>query len=205
MLVYIFDEETKEFLREEEAHLDPLETQLKGENVYLLPANATFEKPLDKKEGKAIIFDGSSWKLVDDNRGKFTIKDNQIEEIKTLDPVERVLTDEELNGLNNGTLIIVNNEVMEKPAPTIEEQNELIRQTRQQLFTEQADPLKYDYEECLARYGETDERTIEVKNVWLAKKDEIRENNPYISEPTETKAFEVLDDSESAGLSWKNE
>ena len=66
-----------------------------------------------------------------------------------------------------------------KPEPTIEEQNEAIRQTRQRLFTEQADPLKYDYEECLARYGETDERTIEAKNLWLAKKDEIRENNPY--------------------------
>ncbi len=91
------------------------------------------------------------------------------------------------------------------PEPTIEEQNEAIRQTRQRLFTEQADPLKFDYEECLARYGETDERTVEAKKVWLAKKDEIRENNPYISEPTETATSEVLDDSESTGLSWKNE
>lgn len=82
------------------------------------------------------------------------------------------------------------------PEPTIEEQNEAIRQTRQQLFTEQADPLKYDYEECLARYGEEDERTIEAKNVWLAKKDEIRENNPYISEPTETETSEEISDSE---------
>ena len=82
------------------------------------------------------------------------------------------------------------------PEPTIEEQNETIRKTRQRLFTEQADPLKYDYEECLARYDETDERTVEAKNVWLAKKDEIRENNPYISEPTETATSEVEGDSE---------
>ena len=182
MLVYVYDEETKEFLRSEEAFIDPLETQIKGENVYLLPANATFEKPLDKEDGKAIVFDGSAWKLIDDNRGKFTIKDGSMQEITTLDPVEKILTDEEIDGLNNGTLIIVDNEVVEKPEPTIEEQNESIRQTRQRLFTEQADPLKYDYEECLARYGETDERTIEAKNTWLAKKDEIRENNPYIVE-----------------------
>lgn len=72
--------------------------------------------------------------------------------------------------------------VVKIPDPAIEEQNEAIRQTRQKLFTEQADPLKYDYEECLARYGEEDERTIEAKNTWLAKKDEIRENNPYVEE-----------------------
>jgi hypothetical protein len=65
------------------------------------------------------------------------------------------------------------------PVQPIEEYNEQVRQTRQQLFTEQADPLKFEYEECVARYGETDERTIKAKNIWLAKKDEIRENNPY--------------------------
>lgn len=65
------------------------------------------------------------------------------------------------------------------PIQPVEEYNEQVRQTRQQLFTEQADPLKFEYEECVARYGETDERTIEAKNIWLAKKDEIRENNPY--------------------------
>jgi hypothetical protein len=70
--------------------------------------------------------------------------------------------------------------VVKIPEPTIEEQNEQIRQIRQSLFSQYADPLKYDYEECVARYGETDERTIEAKNLWLDKKDEIREQNPYI-------------------------
>ena len=61
MLVYYYDEETKEFLYSEEAPLDPLETELKGENVYLLPANATFDEPLEPKEGYKVVFDGS-WK-----------------------------------------------------------------------------------------------------------------------------------------------
>lgn len=65
------------------------------------------------------------------------------------------------------------------PVQPVDEYNEQVRQTRQQLFTEQSDPLKFEYEECVARYGETDERTIKAKNIWLAKKDEIRENNPY--------------------------
>ena len=61
MQVYHYDEETKEFLYQEEAHIDPLETELKGENVYLLPANATFEKPLETKDGFRIVFD-NGWK-----------------------------------------------------------------------------------------------------------------------------------------------
>jgi hypothetical protein len=61
MLVYHYDEETKEFLYEEEAHIDPLETLAKVKNVYLLPANATFEKPLEAKEGFRVVFD-NSWK-----------------------------------------------------------------------------------------------------------------------------------------------
>ena len=93
MKVYLYDDETKEFLREEEAFVDPLETKKQGKKVYLLPANATFKQPKETKRGKAIVFNGEEWVLVDDNRGKFTIKDNQIQEIKTLDPVEKVLTD----------------------------------------------------------------------------------------------------------------
>lgn len=69
----------------------------------------------------------------------------------------------------------------EKPAPTKEE----VSETRRQLFTEQADPLKYAYEECLARYGEDDQRTVDAKNAWLSKKDEIRDNNPYPVEEAE--------------------
>lgn len=61
MLVYHYDEETKEFLYEEEAHLDPLETLAKGKNIYLLPANATFKKPCNPKEGFKIIFNGNDW------------------------------------------------------------------------------------------------------------------------------------------------
>ena len=74
-----------------------------------------------------------------------------------------------------------NGEFLLKSDIPTEVYNNQIRQTRQSLFTEQADPLKFDYDEALARYGETDEKTIEAKNNWLAKKDEIRADNPYIN------------------------
>lgn len=62
-----------------------------------------------------------------------------------------------------------------KPAPTDEEQ----KQKRKQAFTEEADPLKYDYEEAWARYGDDSEEAQNAKVIWLAKKDEIRERFPY--------------------------
>lgn len=64
------------------------------------------------------------------------------------------------------------------PAPTDEEQ----RQKRQEAFAEEADPLKYDYEEASARYGASSKEAVHAKIVWLEKKDEIRERYPYSEE-----------------------
>ena len=63
----------------------------------------------------------------------------------------------------------------EIPAPTEEEQ----RKKRQQAFTEEADPLRYNYDEDCARYGYDSEQALASKEIWLAKKDEIRERYPY--------------------------
>lgn len=188
MLVYFYDEETKEFLYSEEAHLDPLETELKGEKVYLLPANATFEKPLDKEDGKAVVFDGSAWKLVDDNRGKYTIKDGSMQEIQTLDPVERVLTDKEFEGLKDGTLVIIDNEVVEKPAPTKGE----VSETRRSLYIEQKDPLTCQIQ-ALRDEEQTDEIIAEIEALKIERAEivaKIKQENPYPVEPAETKASE---------------
>ena len=65
-----------------------------------------------------------------------------------------------------------------KPAPTKEE----VSAIRHHLYVLESDPLKYDYEECLARYGEGNQQTVDAKNIWLAKKDEIRASNPYPAE-----------------------
>ena len=61
MNVYKYDELTGEYTGMETAHLDPLESKLKGKNVYLLPANATYTPPLEEKEGFKVIFKGNEW------------------------------------------------------------------------------------------------------------------------------------------------
>lgn len=63
--------------------------------------------------------------------------------------------------------------------PTIEEKNEAIRQTREQLYIQTSDKLRNDYLEADARGAENVE---ELKTAWLESKDKIREENPYVAE-----------------------
>ena len=63
--------------------------------------------------------------------------------------------------------------------------HEQIRLARQNAFAEEADPLKYNYEEDCARYGDDSEQAVASKQIWLAKKDEIRERYPYPDEEEE--------------------
>lgn len=69
MNVYKYDQQTKEYISAETALIDPLESELQGKDIYLLPANATFEKP-NLQEGFASIFNNGKWENIEDNRGK---------------------------------------------------------------------------------------------------------------------------------------
>lgn len=72
MLAYSYDPISGEYKGEVEAGLDPLETKLKGENVYALPAHSLLVLSLSPKEGYAICYSESvnDWIYVEDHRGK---------------------------------------------------------------------------------------------------------------------------------------
>ena len=65
------------------------------------------------------------------------------------------------------------------PQQSIEEQNEQIRQQRQSRYELESDPLRLDYDEALAREQDNAEQ---LKQEWLASKDKIREELPYVVE-----------------------
>lgn len=69
MQVYKYDEKTKEYIGTEQALINPLESELQGKTIYLLPANATFEKP-NLQEGFASVWNGTQWENIEDNRGE---------------------------------------------------------------------------------------------------------------------------------------
>jgi len=65
------------------------------------------------------------------------------------------------------------------PQPSVDEQNEQIRQQRQARYEKESDPIRLDYDEALARGQDNAEQ---LKQEWLASKDKIREELPYIEE-----------------------
>ena len=64
---YLFDEKTKEFKNEVNAQLDPLESEKAGKDIYLLPANATWDEPT-VKDGCVPVWNGETWDAVEDHR-----------------------------------------------------------------------------------------------------------------------------------------
>lgn len=87
-IAYLYNEKTKEFISEVNAQIDPLETKKKGENVYLLPANATFKEPMQAKEGFKIVFNGNGWEY----------QEIKVEEI----PEEKEPTNEDISQMRQG-------------------------------------------------------------------------------------------------------
>ena len=65
----------------------------------------------------------------------------------------------------------------ECPEKPVDAQNEEIRVKRQARYEAESDPIRLDYDEALARGEETAEQ---LKQDWLASKDKIREELPYV-------------------------
>ena len=59
----------------------------------------------------------------------------------------------------------------------VDYKNEQIRLQRKERYEVESDPIRLDYDEALARGEETAET---LKQEWLASKDKIREELPYI-------------------------
>ena len=84
MLVYNYDEITKEYIGYEEASLDPEETKKQKKDIYLIPANATSKKPPTVKKNEVAVFE-DNWVIKPDYRGQYMVDDEmQPTEIKDI-------------------------------------------------------------------------------------------------------------------------
>lgn len=65
MKFYLYDEKTKQFIKEQEGYLDPLETKAQGKNVYLVPPFSTTENPnlTSLKDNEILVFKGDKWQI----------------------------------------------------------------------------------------------------------------------------------------------
>lgn len=88
MKVYNYHSETKEYLGEQRARMDPLETEKQKTPIYLVPAHATAIKlKVQPKQGEVAVFDlsNTTWNVVVDNRGMYYEQDGTSAEITMLD------------------------------------------------------------------------------------------------------------------------
>lgn len=69
-LAFEYDHETKEYKGMVECGYDPLESELAGEDVWIVPADATLVAPPDAKKGVAYVWNGTAWEEIEDNRGQ---------------------------------------------------------------------------------------------------------------------------------------
>lgn len=61
-IYYTWDTQSKKFLAECHAQVDPIRSERAGHIVYCgLPQNGTYEKPLDAKDGFDVVWNGGVW------------------------------------------------------------------------------------------------------------------------------------------------
>lgn len=60
MKAYLYDE-NKYYKGEQSCQIDPLESEIAGHDVYLLPGDCTWVEPLSEKDGFKIKFNGTAW------------------------------------------------------------------------------------------------------------------------------------------------
>jgi len=172
MKFYLYDEKTKQFIKEQEGYLDPLETKAQGKNVYLVPPFSTTEKPdlTSLKDNEILVFKGDKWQIEQEFYvGK--IVDCQGER------VSKYVTDNDLTfeKCDDGFKIV------EKPAPKEKTLEELVRQrideikvAVQNVLDAKAQELDYDDGFTLATYAtSTNERYKNQANQFIAWRDNV--------------------------------
>ena len=169
MKYYLYDEKTKQFIKEQEGYLDPLETKAQGKNVYIAPPFSTTEKPnlTSLKDNEILVFNGNKWQIEQEFYvGK--IVDCQSERMS------KYVTDNDLTfePCDNGFKIV------EKPLPKEKTLEELKEQKHAAKIDEistaknhQLDTGGLEYEEDLFAYD--DKALLRISGTILDWQDQI--------------------------------
>ena len=157
MIIYNYDEFTKEYTGYCNADLDPEETKRQGKNVYLIPANATAQKPPKVKEHETVIYN-NGWEIVADFRGLYMVNSDmnplKVEQIGALpegyapaseEQVQKILEDDLFYIVQDGQLIENPNYEEQKAARERERIDNL--QCTKRVFVLMLEQLGLDYYE----------------------------------------------------------
>ncbi len=158
MKVYFFDEKTKEFLAEREANKDIMASQRQGQDVWLLPANATFTKPLEAKDGFCVVYTEDEWQYVEDYRQHKAVNGHGIFLIDYIGKIkvgDILISDEQEKLIKNGDLAYNNGQLNEKSQERKQfdkrlERNSLLKSTDKYMLSDY--PITEEERELYRRY-----------------------------------------------------
>lgn len=181
MKVYFYDVNTKEFISEGNAFKDPKASDRLGKDVWLLPANATFDEPLETKEEYAVVYD-NGWRYVKDYRQKEAVNANGIFSVDYLGEIREgdlLISDEQKQLIENGELVFSNGQLTEKSREQKEadkrlERNILLQSTDKYMLsdyplTEEERELYRQYRQYLRDFPENDDfgnSEIKTFEIW---------------------------------------
>ena len=121
MKLYLYDGITKEYIETIEAYLDPAETALKGEPVYMYPANSTDIKPPLVGDNEIALFENDDWVITPDYRGFYQCNENfdvtPIDKFGELENGYVVITKEQADKITEDKLyyVIIDGELVVNP------------------------------------------------------------------------------------------
>ena len=138
MKIYLYDKNTLEYIKSIEAEADPEETRIQGHFIPLLPACSTLIEPPKFNENEIPVFNGESWVIYPDFRGKFY-------------KVNANLLLEEINniGISEGEIIVskeIGEEILANPDLFKIIGTEVVRKTSEELALEQFNQRREKFE-----------------------------------------------------------
>lgn len=156
MKIYLYDEQTNEYLYEAEAQIDPLASS-KGEMIYLMPPNATQIAPLESKAGYANVFSDGKWEQIKDERGK-TYYDSRTDSAITITKLQeelgylKIINEEYPTNIGETKKVIETKKVKGDTyitsyrvvSKSLEELTELFKKKTQELLDTKAKEKGYD-------------------------------------------------------------
>ena len=168
MNIYNYDENTKEYLSTVEADSDPVETELQGKFVPLIPANATLKEiPSYNQDNQIPVFEDNNWVVKSDYRKNYYKVDENlnISNIYVIGEQEGIIVDKATGNdikQNQDWYKIVDNEVVKKSDEEYnQEQRIKAQQTKYAEITE-----KYDYANKYLILKVDDEQELYANVAW---------------------------------------
>jgi hypothetical protein len=159
MKVHFYDKDTFEYTCTREAELDPLESQLAGKAIYVLPANATFIELPRLKNNEVAIFNKKigAWVTKLSYKGQYKVNINtgavtEIKDTALLKPDEVLMTKDQYNQwvedplqfeIINRKLVNIANTQQYQTKYNIKKYEQLIKQAKEDYDKVMSTPVQF--------------------------------------------------------------